>query len=442
MLKLKVELINFLFKLGLIFTYTRSESMKAIFSLKQNNVPNLLLLLSFAYPLLGARLYPNASFYEEYNKESTTSYYKFDLRDNISEFNRIQDSLNDIKEHDCYNLLHHYADIEFDNMEEVRIENMLVSLASRFEIRILRFRNCTFRKLPNSLNRLMKLEAIHFIECDSLKSLGKFDPITPIFEFYFFNCKIPNLPDGIEKLHPMVRLLIHLPDTLNRLNLDTELSKFTRRNNLIDLAIRGKDIAEFPESIFTLSSLRTLIFESTKTIRFPYKFDKLFNLLKLTLTCWDEEVENNARNNSNFIIYTPIDYMDNKFPHLINKRYHNMSFIFINNSPNSYLDETTVIYRPANIKDSIVKQTLSFAKHEFCITTNFNEEKLYVTILDTIPNEKIFMASLIGLNWQDMIRGVRTNNTIVIDLKNSQKYYTFLKITIGRYSKVFDFSRH
>lgn len=405
---------------------------------KYKILPFILFLSFLPFPIKAEKSYPRATFFEGYYKKYPTIFYKIQSLNQISTFNKIQDSIDYLKAQSNADYVYCNASIEFSAMNKEQIDSSFALITQKENIRTLIFRNCSFQELPDSLNSLTSLDAIHFIECDSLKSLGKFDPVVPIFEFYYYGCQISSLPEGIEKIHPLVRLLLHLPDTLFHFNLNKELGKFSKRNNLIDLSIRGKRIAEFPENIFTLTSLRSLMFETLEGLCYPRKYDKLVNLLKLTLTCWNEEVENSARKNSNFISYTPIEYIDNRL-YSFNPMYNKMSEVFVNTDTYTYHDSYIIFYTPKNGKETIEEFTYYVGISKINISINYKEKKLYIKLPESKLNGKIFKASLFNWYQEKIQEGTKQADSIVIDLDNLKDTKYEIKLTIGRYSKQFYF---
>ena len=79
-------------------------------------------------------------------------------------------------------------------------------------------------------------------------------------------------------------MILEFPNNFNGFNLNSELLKFNKRNNIIDLFVKYKLLNEFPESLFNLISLQSLIFYSDDSLYFPHKFDRLNNLIYIITT--------------------------------------------------------------------------------------------------------------------------------------------------------------
>lgn len=415
----------------------------------------VLLLFVCVLPLLSnENSYPLANFYEDYSNNRPTIYHEINNDMDVIEYNHILDSLENRDSLENSNSFYyryrhlitimperyHYSVIKFTDMGEDQINLAVSKIESKEHIRILIFRNCSFKELPDSINNLKSLNAIHFVECDSLRSLGSFNTFLPIFEFYFYNCKIPHLPDRIEKISSMLRLLIHLPDHYEDFVLNEEINKFSRRNNLVDLAIRGKNISEFPENIFFLTSLRTLMFESWKKLNYPYKFYRLNNLAKLTLTCWDEEVENSARENENFIAYYPIDFEYTTLDYSISPHYYDMSNITLIEDPHEFLDNRLFVYFIDSKGFQFRKDTYPFGNKDITLLQDSKEKKIFFSLEGNESSKDSLKVYLLDERSNVIDQGVPTEKGIMLSVENLKDLNYFLKFTIGRYSKICGFA--
>lgn len=187
-------------------------------------------------------------------------------------------------------------DLDIYNMDESLIDSLIYQIEYKHRIVSIRFNNSPIKKIPFSIRKLINLYSISFINCDSIKSLNGFNSTNTMFSITFENCRIKELPEGTEKLIPMLQLMLEIPDDFDEFNLNDELSKFTKRKNIINLFIKYKILKKFPESLFELLSLQTLIFFSNDDLYIPLKFDKLLNLNNLYITNLNDDLLKSLEN--------------------------------------------------------------------------------------------------------------------------------------------------
>lgn len=410
--------------------------------------------ISVVFHLYALEDYPNISFYNEndypiendlYNEKGydVNNDYHYDIRmlEQVSGYNRIIDTLLKSSLTLDEALIFQSITPVFFKMNKKQVDDALDLLKNKAYIKSIAFVKCTFKELPDSLNSFKSLKYIKFYECDSLESLGTFNPLIPIFELYFVGCKVKSLPVGIEQIHPFLRLLVHLPDNFGEFNLDIELSKFKDRNNLLDLAIRGKNLLSFPKSIFNLTSLQTLMFESYKVVKYPPNFNRLKNLKKLIITCWDEEVEDSARENPYFIEFYPLEYVNDDILYISSSIYSNLCSVSNNYDHYTYWDNIGFTYAPKKDSNDIRIHRLMFGESEITIEVANKEQKMYLYVSNDKCLKNKLKASILDNCRNQIIESVLLDDKVILDLKSLKGYKYYLKITLGRYAKVFHFDK-
>lgn len=239
--------------------------------------------------------------------------------DNNTDF----DSINTVINNSLKEKKYKYFTLGFDKMNESSIDSLIKCLDNKNKIISVDLYSCPIKKLPIYVRKFSNLYSLTFENCDSIQSLNGFNTDFYMFSLFFENCRIKELPEGIEKLKSMLMLMLEFPDDFNEFDLNNELSKFTKRKNIINLFIKYKQLKEFPESLFELISLQRLFFLSNDSIYCPNKFDKLPNLNTLILTKMkNKEIETNSsfpedtieywslKNNLRFSVSTGSDYIE------------------------------------------------------------------------------------------------------------------------------------
>jgi hypothetical protein len=192
-----------------------------------------------------------------------------------------------------------YTDLTFERMSQEDIDSILSRLWSDGYyqyIASLGFKECPIRSIPKVVSDFRSLYAIEFKKCDSITTMNGFNEFRRSnFELSFIDCKIKELPNGVENLAPMIQLKIICPYDYADFDLDKELSKFSKRKNINKLFIYYNKLAQFPESIFNLTSLRYLYFYSNNIKYYPLEFDKLVNLVYVDISSEDDRVEENIK---------------------------------------------------------------------------------------------------------------------------------------------------
>ena len=91
------------------------------------------------------------------------------------------------------------------------------------------------------------------------------------------------MPEGISDSYSYVNLILKFPDDFSGFDLNAELKKFHKNENLRMLTVDYPSLKVFPESIFDFKSLRLLEFERCAIDSIPDNFDKFKMLYFLKL---------------------------------------------------------------------------------------------------------------------------------------------------------------
>jgi len=241
-----------------------------------------------------------------------------------------------------------------------------------------------------------------------------------MFSLFFENCRIRELPEGIEKLKPMLMLMLEFPDDFDELNLNNELSKFTKRKNIINLFIKYKQLKEFPESLFELVSLQRLFFISNDSIYCPNKFDELTNLNTLNLT---KMKNNDIKTNLTFPEDT-IEYWNLK-----------SNLRFIRRAGSTYYEvtkwniEKTYLYPYQKVASSV--QKFEFEGYELTMTADTvkNHLTLYAPNIKETDTVEIY---LIDYNKRDLQKTYKFNKDgTIFDLNEFPDGWYYYIISIN-----------
>ena len=231
-----------------------------------------------------------------------------------------------------------FIDINFNNMNENQIDSAICQINSKklsYRIISITITNSSIKKIPKSLNFFKNLSTLRFDYCDNISSFTDFNTTARIFAVKFYNCRIKKLPDGIENLKSYIRLSLEFPVDFSGFDLDQELKKFEKRNNIFDMAIVYAKCDKFPETIFNLKALQTLVFISKEIDYYPKRFNELPNLFTL-ITTGDDDLKHFCENiNYCFIIDPKNNFLNTDFENYLNHLYID---IFANPNTIHYID--------------------------------------------------------------------------------------------------------
>lgn len=169
----------------------------------------------------------------------------------------------------------------FENVDEKLIDSLIYSVKYKRLIYKISFINCQFKEMPLSVRKLINLTSLHFIRCDSLISLNGFNTTNTLFLVTLESCRIKELPEGLDKIYSFLFLMLDFPNDFTGFDLNKELEKFSERKNILNLFIKYKQLGKFPESLFKLTNLQSLMFFTDSSLYFPPRFDELTNLLEI-----------------------------------------------------------------------------------------------------------------------------------------------------------------
>lgn len=331
-----------------------------------------------------------------------------------------------------------YSSICFENLNEKQIDSVIHEIHDPRLIVELVFKNCPIKMIPDSVKLLYDLYSISFNNCDSIRNMNGFNSNFPVFGINFNNCKINQLPDGIENFGSMLRLMIRVPVDANKLDIDKELRKFRKRKNIIDLFIKYDKLSDFPNSIFQLSSLQTLIFYSRCIKHYPADFDKLNNLMYLYISSFDDRVDESAKKNKNLQFLKRLNTGDSD-TNFMNFKYnfewgrcefsntleHNSNHHLIF-SPGGLVTDYTNVYGINNkeilIKVENIKQIIS------------------IYFKDAKPSDKL-LVQITDKKNKILFNGRIKNRNCELDLKDLPFEETYMKININSFSKEFNIKK-
>lgn len=169
----------------------------------------------------------------------------------------------------------------FENVENKTIDSVINSVRRFRFIYKISFINCHFKEMPLSVRKLINLTCLHFIRCDSLISLNGFNTTNTLFLVTLESCRIKELPEGLDKIYSFLFLMLDFPNDFTGFDLNKELDKFSERKNILNLFVKYKLLDKFPESLFKLTNLQSLMFFTDSSVYFPPRFDELINLLEI-----------------------------------------------------------------------------------------------------------------------------------------------------------------
>lgn len=173
--------------------------------------------------------------------------------------------------------------LTFSSVNEHLINTYIDRIERRSLIIGIHLIDCPIKKLPFSIRDLINIHSLRLERCDSIQSLNGFNTSQTLFSLFFENCKIKELPEGVEKLKPLLRLMLEFPDDFKDFDINNELEKFSKRKNIFNLYIKYYQLKEFPENILELTTLQTLIIFSNNNIKYPDNYDNLVNLNELRI---------------------------------------------------------------------------------------------------------------------------------------------------------------
>ncbi len=169
----------------------------------------------------------------------------------------------------------------FKNVDEKTIDSLIYSVKRKRFINEITFNYCNFKKMPLSVRKLINLTSLHFIRCDSLISLNGFNTTNTLFVVTLESCRIKELPEGLDKIYSFLFLMLDFPNDFTGFDLNKELEKFSDRKNILNLFVKYKLLDKFPESLFKLTNLQSLMFFTDSKLYFPPRFDELKNLVEV-----------------------------------------------------------------------------------------------------------------------------------------------------------------
>ncbi len=225
--------------------------------------------------------------YTPYNLDLIDMHFilRIDDKDGLEEINKMIFALDSIRPKNSRPT--RFVSLSFDGYNEEQIDSLAgcIWLRNRASILELEFFNSPIKRIPRSVSYFPNVQNMNFLKCDSICSMNYFDTDKTIFGFSFYKCNISKLPEGIESISPMLNLEFDMLDTVNTFDIDMELRRFERRNNVLSLLINNKFLKKFPESIFRLTSLQTLVINVSDDTKYPNRFNELINLKYL---CYSE----------------------------------------------------------------------------------------------------------------------------------------------------------
>ncbi len=388
----------------------------------------------FSEPIFPELLFPELLFLSDNSKR------EFYTIDNQNDFNRIKDSINR-KRDLCYIIL------TIKNIDDNKIVDSIINSIERQKYIIdISFHNCNFKELPYSMRKLDNLTGMHFFECDSLITLDGFNSTSTLFLLTFIDCRINELPEGTEKIKSMLYLMLDFPNDFSGFDLNKELDKFSRRKNILNLCIKYKLLDKFPDSLFKLTNIQTLLFYSDSKLYFPPRFDELNNLVETNTSNCNNNVINSISKgeNYNFGSYNEYGIIEEKN----NKEYKKYK-IELCDKP-----KLSMLYKPdQRDKETYHLQSnmIEFIYSKNRIYNNLNiEYKFYnreiLLNLDTANATANIKISNIGKNdsvkvylTKDSIMTAKpfinyeyTNDGILLDFKEFDRKYYFLHIDINK----------
>ncbi len=169
----------------------------------------------------------------------------------------------------------------FENVDNKTIDSVINSVRRFRFIYKISFINCHFKEMPLSVRKLINLTCLHFIRCDSLISLNGFNTTNTLFLVTIESCRIKELPEGLDKIYSFLFLMLDFPNDFAGFDLNKELDKFSERKNILNLFIKYKQLGKFPESLFKLTNIQSLMFFTDSSVYFPPRFDEFSNLLEI-----------------------------------------------------------------------------------------------------------------------------------------------------------------
>ena len=182
-----------------------------------------------------------------------------------------------VKEIDSIRPLDNIA-LYFENVDNRTIDSVINSVRRFRFIYKISFINCHFKEMPLSVRKLINLTCLHFIRCDSLISLNGFNTTNTLFLVTLESCRIKELPEGLDKIYSFLFLMLDFPNDFTGFDLNKELDKFSERKNILNLFVKYKQLDKFPESLFKLTNLQSLMFFTDSKLYFPPRFNELTNL--------------------------------------------------------------------------------------------------------------------------------------------------------------------
>lgn len=245
-----------------------------------------------------------------------TNYYIYEV-DDVEKIKVLYDSLLLVYSIDNPYRSNKFPKIVIRNMNEVDVDTVINRLEHiRSNIISIYFDSCTFESVPKNLNMLENLESITFNSCNQLKTFGEYNSPKTTFVMFFINCNLDRLPEKIELFKPLLKLWISFPDNFTKMNLNYELNRFLKRNNLLSLYIRYKNLSSFPSSILELSSLQYLVFQSNNYIIYPKSYDKLVNIRRIIITDTTNLTRDELKSNSLIEAFITFPYQNDSLSYI------------------------------------------------------------------------------------------------------------------------------
>ena len=397
------------------------------------------------------RMFAAGSLVEFYGSLDSLYYKSYTVKsvselDTIDKFNeRYRSFTNSLEDTDIGIITFGVPDIivTFDSMSESQIDSSIRILYRNSysqEIIGINIKNSPIKKIPESFKLCDNLYGINFIKCDSISSFTDFNTTARIFAVTFDNCRIEKLPDGIENLLSYVRLSLGFPVDFSGFDLDQELKKFEKRNNIFDMAIVYAKCDKFPETIFNLKALQTLIFISKGIEDYPDRFDSLQNLTGLYLSARSKIESINEEICAFKIINTEENsflWEQDGFPVGFYKFIYDNSNFFLHPSnkiaENDYLSNNTILFDQSEI-DSV---SFIFQKRVAIVSRNEREGFINIKFPDLKDEDSAQIKIFIDEFKPSLFEIKVVQDEYLIDLRDIETCFLEIEINGEKINKLF-----
>lgn len=321
----------------------------------------------------------------------------------------------------------YYCALNFEGLDEERIDSLIGYLNNKSVVLKVIFQNCPIKRIPQTLNLFRSLSEIEFNKCDSLVSVRDLDLKRNVFGLAFRSCRMKRLPEGIENFKQLLNLEIDMPFDYKGMDLNAELSRFTKRNNVFNLLINYMQCNEFPIEVTKLTTIRNLILLCRYNGNYP---EQLKDLVNLRYICCQQNdsflrlVEYYA-NNDKLFFYKPFGFNYDD-PEYVFDEYSSAKMDLIHPAQYMYIEEFVKQYTTRSPKRLELRDTGFFNSNvvEFKDSLNIikvkeipNSYSLEISVESKDGLSRRRFAEVKDFNWKTIHKTNLNEARTIIDFK-------------------------